>query len=97
MAASQHVSDIVKDRIRELFPSRVTVEGALVISSQEFRDQERNREACLEKLAEIVRQASVRPKVRRPTKPTLGSKTRRIAEKKREAARKGNRQVREDD
>ncbi len=92
-AASGQLPPWVKDRVRTLFPSRVTTEGDLVISSQEFRDQERNREACLEKLADLVRQAATRPTPRRATKPTKGSKTRRLAEKKRQSARKSNRKV----
>ena len=91
--ASEHLPGWVKDRVWLLFPSRVTTEGDLVISSQEHRDQERNRDACLEKLADLIRQAATRPTPRRATKPTKGSKTRRLAEKKRESARKTNRKV----
>ena len=97
MAASAAVGEEVKARIRAAFPSRVTTDGDVVISSQEYRDQERNREACTEKLADMVRQALVRPKVRRPTRPTKGSKERRLAAKKRRAERKGNRRATGDD
>lgn len=96
MVGSGHVSQYVKDRVRELFPSRVTTEGELVISSQEYRDQERNREACLEKLAELIRQAAKRPTPRRATKPSKGSKMRRLEEKKRQSSRKMNRRVGDD-
>ncbi len=61
----------------------VTQEGEIVLSSQRYRDQERNREDCLEKLRAIIEQARHVPKTRRPTKPTKGSKVRRQAEKKR--------------
>ncbi|QEL13825.1 alternative ribosome rescue aminoacyl-tRNA hydrolase ArfB [Limnoglobus roseus] len=97
MAASEHLTPVVKDRVRELFPSRVTTEGELVISSQEYRDQERNREACLEKLADLIRQAAKRPTIRRATKPSKGSKMRRLEEKKRQSSRKTNRRVGGDD
>lgn len=96
MAASEAVPARVKVRIRELYPSRVTEDGDLVISSQEFRDRERNREACLAKLAELIRKAAERPTPRRATKPTKGSKLRRLDAKKRDAKRKANRTVKED-
>jgi ribosome-associated protein len=88
MAASAAVADDVKARLREAFPSRVTADGDVVISSQEYRDQERNREACVTKLVEMVRRALVRPRPRRPTRPTKGSKKRRLAEKKRRSEQK---------
>ena len=96
MARSERIEPRVKARIRELFPSRVTEEGELVIASQEYRDRERNRETCLAKLADMIRRAAERPTPRRPTKPSKGSKLRRLDAKKRASTRKANRQVRED-
>lgn len=93
MAASERLEPRVKARIRELFPSRVTEEGDIVISSQEHRDRERNREACLEKLGDLIRKAAERPTPRRATKPSKGSKMRRLDAKKRESGRKANRKV----
>jgi ribosome-associated protein len=91
MAASPSVPDEVKARLRDTYPSRVTTEGDVVISSQEHRDQERNREACLAKLADMIRRCAVRPKTRRPTKPTRGSKLRRLDAKKKQSERKQGR------
>ena len=91
MASSPSVPGEVKTRIRVAFPSRVTTDGDVVIASQEFRDQERNREACAGKLADMIRQALVRPKVRRPTRPTKGSKERRLADKRKRSEQKGTR------
>jgi ribosome-associated protein len=86
----------VKERIARVEKKRVTTEGELVITSQRYRDQERNREDCLERLREIVLRALVVPKVRRATKPTKGSKRRRLAEKKRRSETKqGRRDVSE--
>src|SRR5947209_1236573 len=68
MAASPAVPEDVKARLRSTFPSRVTAEGDVVISSQEHRDQERNRAACEAKLADMLRKAMTRPKPRRATK-----------------------------
>jgi ribosome-associated protein len=91
MTSSPSVSPAVKERIGRLEKKRVTTEGDLVIASQRFRDQERNREDCLERLREIVLRALIVPKVRRPTKPTKGSKRRRLEEKKRRSETKQGR------
>lgn len=91
MAASPSLPDEVKARVRSLFPSRVTTDGDLLIQSQEFRDQERNRQACIEKLIELLRAAARRPTPRRKTKPTFGSKMRRLEDKKRNSERKAGR------
>jgi len=91
MAASAAVSIEVKDRLRSLFPSRCTLEGDVLVVSQRFRDQERNREDCLEKLGEIVRAALRRPTPRRATKPTKGSQRRRLEDKKRQSSKKQTR------
>jgi ribosome-associated protein len=93
MATSPALPDWVKARLAKLFPSRLTTEGDIVISSQEFRDQERNREACLAKLAEMIRAALVLPKPRIKKKPTKASKERRLAEKKRQSQRREDRRV----
>jgi ribosome-associated protein len=91
LARNISVPEHVKSRLRTLFRSRVTTDDELVIQSQEFRDQERNRQACLEKLRDLIRQAAIVPKVRRPSKPTRGSKERRLAAKKRRSAMKSQR------
>jgi ribosome-associated protein len=75
-------------RMKARFPSRFTVEGDVVISSQEFRDQERNRQACADKLAEMIRAALVEPTPRKPTKASKGAKRRRVADKRRQSAKK---------
>jgi ribosome-associated protein len=93
MAASASVGEEVKARIRAAFPSRVTSDGSVVIASQEFRDQDRNREACATKLVEMIRRGLVSPKPRHPTRPTRGSKERRLAAKREQAERKGRRRV----
>jgi ribosome-associated protein len=53
----------------------------LIITAQRFRTQERNREDAQERLIELIRQATERPKPRRPTRPTLASKKRRLEAK----------------
>jgi ribosome-associated protein len=88
---SPSLPDHVKNRFIALNRRRVTTEGDLVLASQRYRDQERNRQDCLEKLAELVRQAATLPKPRRATRPTRGSKKRRLAAKKHRSALKASR------
>jgi len=75
----------VRARLVRLAGSRLTQDGVLVIMAQRHRTQERNREDARERLFDLIRQASVRPKPRRPTRPTAASRERRIEGKKRRA------------
>ena len=81
----------VKARLRTQQANRITSEGVLILTSQQHRDQERNRQECLEKLRAMLLRATVVPKKRRPTRPSRGSKERRIESKKRRAALKTSR------
>lgn len=81
-ARSPALSEPVKTRLRRLAGRRWTKEGAVVIFVEETRSQARNREIARERLAELVRAATVVPKKRRPTRPTKGSVERRIKAKK---------------
>ncbi|MDZ7711464.1 MAG: alternative ribosome rescue aminoacyl-tRNA hydrolase ArfB [Roseovarius sp.] len=72
----------VKARLRRLAGRRWTKEGALVLQCDETRSQTRNREIVRERLAGLIRQATVKPKRRIPTRPTLGAKKRRLKAKK---------------
>jgi ribosome-associated protein len=92
-AGSPSVPDDVKARFRAKFPTRLTTEGEVVLASELTRDQGRNREDCLEKLAELLRTAAVPPKVRRPTRPTKGSQKRRVEAKRRQSVRKSTRRT----
>ena len=71
----------VKRRLATLAGSRLTREGVLVLFADRFRSQDRNREDARERLIDLIRKAAVRPKVRRPTRPTLASKERRLSGK----------------
>lgn len=81
-ARSPALPEAVKTRLRRLAGRRWTKEGAVVIFVEETRSQPRNREIARERLAELVRAATVVPKKRRPTRPTKGSVERRIKAKK---------------
>jgi ribosome-associated protein len=80
---SPSLPDDVRARLERLAGRRLTNDGVLVLTAQRYRTQERNREDAVERLVELIRAATVRPVVRRPTKPTLGSKIRRLEGKKR--------------
>jgi ribosome-associated protein len=87
----------VLQRFRSQNHRRINVEGQLVLSSQRYRDQERNRQDCLEKLTELVLAAAFVPEKRVATKPTRGSQKRRLVDKKLNSARKSSRRVSSDD
>ncbi|KJC44907.1 peptide chain release factor I [Bradyrhizobium sp. LTSPM299] len=70
-------------RLARLAGSRMTKDGVIVIQAVRFRSQERNRADATERLLEMLKEAMVRPTPRRPTKPTFGSKQRRLEGKKR--------------
>jgi ribosome-associated protein len=72
----------VAARLGRLAGQRMTKEGVIVIHAQRFRSQERNRADAIDRLLELLREALVRPTPRRPTRPTLGSKQRRLEGKK---------------
>lgn len=68
----------VKERLLALPGRRVSKDGILLLKAQAARSQEQNRAAALERLQEIVEQAAQVPEIRRPTKPTYGSRQRRL-------------------
>ncbi|WP_299372079.1 alternative ribosome rescue aminoacyl-tRNA hydrolase ArfB [uncultured Tateyamaria sp.] len=81
-ARSPSLPGPVKTRLRRLAGRRWTLEGALIIQCDETRSQARNREIARQRLVALVQKALVAPKRRIATKPTLGSKKRRLKAKK---------------
>jgi ribosome-associated protein len=81
-ARSPNLPGPVKARLKRLAGRRWTTEGALVLQVDETRSQARNRDIARDRLAELIRKALVAPKKRIKTRPTLGSKNRRIKAKK---------------
>ncbi|WP_222869360.1 alternative ribosome rescue aminoacyl-tRNA hydrolase ArfB [Roseobacter fucihabitans] len=81
-ARSPSLSEVVKVRLKRLAGRRWTTEGALVIQCDETRSQARNRDIARDRLAELIQKALVAPKRRIATKPTFGSKKRRLKAKK---------------
>lgn len=80
-----------KERLLALRDSRITGDGVIVIKAQQFRTQEHNRADALQRLRELILMATKVEKKRRPTKPTLGSKTRRLEGKTKRGAIKAGR------
>jgi ribosome-associated protein len=72
----------IKTRMLALDDRRLTRDGVLVIKAQRFRNQEQNRDDALARLNELVAAASHAPRFRVPTKPTKGSRQRRLDNKK---------------
>lgn len=69
---------MVKERLLALPGRRVTKDGILLLKAQSARSQEQNRVLALARLEEIVAEATQVPEIRRPTKPTYGSRQRRL-------------------
>jgi ribosome-associated protein len=85
-----------RQRLCALRDHRIGAGGVVVIKAQQFRSQEQNKEAALDRLAELVRRALVVPKPRKPTKPTRASKERRLESKAHRARVKRTRRIVED-
>ena len=79
---SPSLPEDVKARLLVQQKHRLTKLGELVLTSQRYRDQERNRQDCLDKLREYLRQAAFRPRPRRPTRPSRSSKRARLQAKR---------------
>ncbi len=70
-----------KERLLALADQRITRAGVLVIKAQAHRSQDMNRAEAMGRLQELVDSVAAPPRVRRPTKPTLASKRRRLDSK----------------
>ena len=84
--------DFYKERLLSLSDSRITKEGVLVIKSQNFRTQEKNREDALVRLYELIKNATKVVKSRKATKPTRSSQRKRLDSKSKRATTKSLRQ-----
>jgi ribosome-associated protein len=91
LAANRTLPAEVMLRLRTLQRNRITTDGDLLVHSQRYRDQERNRQDCLDKLRGMVLEAVRRRRPRRATQPTRAARERRLAGKRRRAERKADR------
>jgi len=91
---SRHLPADVRARFLATYGRRVSSEGRLVITSQRYRDQARNRTDCLEKLHRMLTAVAMPPRARKPARPSLGAVERRLRAKRERADRKRQRRVR---
>jgi ribosome-associated protein len=97
LAASPSIPEPLRRRAMARLASRLTRDGALVLSSDAYRDQPRNRAAVLERLRTLLAEGVTVPKRRRPTAPSTASRERRLTAKRVRALRKRDRARPEDD
>ncbi len=83
--------EAVRERLLQLGDQRISKDGVIVIKAQAFRSLEKNRQAAVLRLQEMIDRAAHVPKARRPTRPTRGSVTRRLEGKARHSAIKAGR------
>lgn len=83
-----HLPPEVRERFLAQYGHRINAEGDVVIYSQRYRDQLRNREDCLEKLRQLILSVRTPPKRRRKTRPSRASRERRLREKHHKGERK---------
>jgi ribosome-associated protein len=83
--------DAIKERLLALSDQRITADGVVVIKAQRTRSQDMNRADAMERLQELVNGVAVPPRARRATKPTYGSKQRRLEGKSQRSVTKASR------
>ena len=83
------IDEDIKIRLEKLAGQRLTLNGVIIIFAQKHRTQEMNRADARERLFELIRKAAKRPIIRRPTRPTLASKKRRVESKVKRGSIKG--------
>jgi ribosome-associated protein len=82
MRASPSLPEGVKQRLSQLAGKRLNADGVLILEAHEYRSQERNRQAAIERLVRLIRQASEPPKLRRKTRPGRAAILRRLEAKR---------------
>ncbi len=78
----------LKSRLIKIAGKKINSEGILILTAQETRYQEKNRESALKKLTELILKASLKPKKRKKTRPTRSSQEKRLSGKKKESSKK---------
>lgn len=97
VAATPNLPDAVKARLAELAGRRMTGDGVLILRSEGSRSQALNRAEVRDRLLELIRAATIVPKKRRPTRPSMAAKARRVDSKKaRSGIKAGRGKVRDD-
>ncbi len=86
----------VRERLTRLAAKRINRDGILVIDASRYRTQEQNRADALQRLVNLIRKATIKPKRRKKTRPTLASKEKRLETKRRRSQIKRLRQDHQD-
>lgn len=94
---SEAIPDRVKSRLLQISDHRITEDGVIVIKSQAYKSQDRNRQAALSRLAELIATATREPKRRIKTRPSRKAKQKRLDAKSRRGALKRSRRIGKDD
>jgi ribosome-associated protein len=90
---SSSLSDDVRARLVALLGKRITSNGELIITANRHRTQNRNKQDAIDRLCQLIHRASIPPKKRKKTKPTLASKKRRLDTKKLHGKKKALRRI----
>ncbi len=88
LVTSPSLPDFMRARLIERLGDRLTRTGEIIVASDRFRDQGKNREDCLEKLRTILSRAAIPEKIRKQTRPTFSSKRKTGEQKKRTSEKK---------
>jgi len=94
---SPALANAVYLRLKALAGRRMTQDGIIIIEARKFRSQERNREDALGRLKELIAEAAIPPIKRRPTRPSLSAKQKRLTNKRHRSGIKGGRGSVKDD
>ena len=78
----------IRQRLVAIAGNRLTTDGELIVTAQRFRSRKQNTQDALDRIARLVRRATIVPKKRRPTKPTAAARKRRLDDKKKRGERK---------
>ena len=82
---SQSLTPEVRDRLIRIAGKRVNAAGEIIIEARRFRTQQNNRQDAMERLFQLIEKASIQPKTRRKSRPTVSSKLKRLNDKKKRA------------
>ena len=90
---SEALTDDIRHRLIRIAGRKITEDGVLIIKAHRFRSQEKNRKDALERLVELIRKATVKPKPRRKTRPSPLARERRLSTKKKRSEIKRQRRA----
>jgi ribosome-associated protein len=97
IAATDVLSQEVKERLTKIAGGKVSYEGVLIIEAKRYRSQEKNRLDAIQRLTNMINLALIQPKTRRKTKPSVTASAARVDTKKRRSITKKLRQYNPDD